>query len=192
MKTGLFFGSFNPVHNGHMIIANYMLEFSDLEQIWFIVSPQNPMKKKSSLLEDYHRLAIINEVIRDQSKYIASDIEFNMPKPSYTIDTLTYLNEKYPENKFCLIMGSDNLHSFKKWKNYETILENYELYVYPRPNYDGAEFKKHEKVKIIPAPLVEISSSFIRKSIKEQKDIQYFMPEKAYEYMREMHFYEDL
>ena len=190
MKTGLFFGSFNPIHNGHLIIANYMLEFSDLQQIIFVVSPQNPLKNKKSLLADIHRLALIKQVIEDISNYMVSDIEFKMPKPSYTIDTLTYLQEKYPEKDFVLIMGSDNLHSFKKWKNWELILQNYELYVYPRPGYDGKEFKNHKKIRFVNAPLMEISSSVIRKSIKDKKDIRFFMPDKAYKYMREMHFYE--
>ena len=190
-KIGLFFGSFNPVHNGHMIIANYILEFSNLEEIWFVVSPQNPMKNKKSLLTDYHRLAILKEAIYDAPKYKASDIEFKMPKPSYTIDTLIYLQEKYPENDFALIMGEDNLQSFKKWKNYEMILENFELYVYNRPGYDSSEFKNHKKVNFIDAPLMEISSSFIRKAISEGKNIQFYMPQNAYKYMKEMHFYED-
>ncbi len=190
MKVGLFFGSFNPVHNGHLMIANYMLEFSDLEKIMFIVSPQNPFKNKKSLLPDYHRLRLINQAIEYHNKYIASDIEFKMPRPSYTIDTLAYLSERYPQKNFVLIMGSDNLYSFKKWKNWEIILQNYELYVYPRPGYKDAELKTHNKIKFIDAPLIEVSSSMIRKAIKEKKDVRFFMPEKSYLYMREMHFYE--
>ena len=189
-KVGLFFGSFNPVHNGHMIIANFMLEFSDLEQIFFVVSPQNPFKEKASLLEDYHRLALVKEAIGDTGKYYACDIEFKMPKPSYTIDTLTYLKEKYPEKGFSLIMGSDNLKNFHKWKNSSQIIDNYRLYVYPRPDFDEVELKGNENITIVEAPLMEISSTFIRNAVKEKKDVRFFMPERAWDYMKEMHFYE--
>ncbi len=189
-KIGLFFGSFNPVHNGHMIIANYILEFSDLEQIFFVISPQNPFKKKSGLLEDYHRLALVREAIGDNDKYHACDIEFKMPKPSYTIDTLTYLKEKYPDKKFSIIMGSDNLKNFHKWKNYNQIIENYTVIVYPRPGFKEEDIKKTVNIKIINAPLMEISATFIRNAVKEKKNIQYFMPERAWKYLKEMHFYE--
>ena len=189
-KVGLFFGSFNPVHNGHMIIANYILEFSDLEQIFFVVSPQNPFKEKANLLEDYHRLALVKEAIGDTDKYYACDIEFKMPKPSYTIDTLTYLKEKYPEKAFSLIMGSDNLKSFHKWKNPDQIIEHHKLYVYPRPGFDDSEFKEKKNIILIDAPLMEISSTFIRDAVKQEKDVRYFMPERSWNYMKEMHFYE--
>ncbi|NOZ34834.1 MAG: nicotinate-nucleotide adenylyltransferase [Chlorobi bacterium] len=189
-KIGLFFGTFNPIHNGHMIIANYILEFSDLEQIFFVVSPQNPFKKKSGLLEDYHRLALVQEAIGDNDKYLASDIEFKMPKPSYTIDTLTYLQEKYPKKEFSLIMGSDNLLNFHKWKNYNQIINNYKIIVYPRPNFIQKDYSVIPKLEIINAPLMEISASFIRESVKNKKDIRYFMPERAWKYLKEMHFYE--
>ena len=188
-KVGLFFGSFNPVHNGHMIIANFMLEFSDLGQIFFVVSPQNPFKEKASLLEDYHRLALVKEAIGDTDKYYACDIEFKMPKPSYTIDTLTYLKEKYPEKEFSLIMGSDNLKSFHKWKNASQIIDNYRLYVYPRPGFDESEVEGNENITIVQAPLMEISSTFIRNAIKEKKDVRFFMPERVWKYIKEMHFY---
>ena len=189
-KVGLFFGSFNPVHSGHMIIANYILEYTDLEQIFFVVSPQNPFKEKANLLEEYHRLALVKEAIGDTDKYYACDIEFKMPKPSYTIDTLTYLKEKYPEKEFSLIMGSDNLKSFHKWKNPDQIIEHHKLYVYPRPGFDDSEFKEKKNIILIDAPLMEISSSFIRDAVKQQKDMRYFMPEKSWNYMKEMHFYE--
>jgi len=189
-KVGLFFGSFNPVHNGHLIIANYILEFTDLEQIFFVVSPQNPFKEKVGLLEDYHRLALVKEAIGDTNKYYVCDIEFKMPKPSYTIDTLTYLHEKYPEKEFSLIMGSDNLRNFHKWKNSKQIIDNHMLYVYPRPNFDTSEFKKVKNIIIVEAPLMEISSTFIRKSITQKIDIRFFMPEQAWKYLKEMHFYE--
>jgi nicotinate-nucleotide adenylyltransferase len=189
-EIGLFFGSFNPIHNGHMIIANYILEYSDLDRIFFVVSPQNPFKEKAKLLEDHHRLALVREAIGDTDKYIASDIEFKMPIPSYTIDTLTYLKEKYPEKRFSVIMGSDNLQTFRKWKNYEQILKYHKLIVYPRPGFETDEYADNEKVEFLDAPLMEISSSFIRQAVKEKRDVRYFMPESAWKYMREMHFYE--
>lgn len=188
-KIGLFFGSFNPIHNGHMIIANYILEYSDLDQIFFVISPHNPLKEKANLLEDYHRLAMVKEAIGDTNKYRACDIEFKMPKPSYTIDTLSYLSEQYPDKIFTLIMGSDNLQTFHKWKNYKQILKSYGIIVYPRPGYvyDG-KFKGD--IRLINAPLMEISSTFIRDAVKEKKDIRFFMPEASWKYLKEMHFYE--
>ena len=189
-KIGLFFGSFNPVHNGHMIIANYILEYTELEQIFFVVSPQNPFKQKAALLEDYHRLALVKEAIGDNDKYHACDIEFKMPKPSYTIDTLAYLKEKYPEKVFSLIMGSDNLKNFHKWKNSKQIINKHRLYVYPRPGFDDSTFKEVKNIILIDAPLMEISATFIRNAVKEKKDIRYFMPERAWTYLKEMHFYE--
>lgn len=190
MRTGLFFGSFNPIHVGHMVIANYMLEFTDLEKLWFVISPQNPMKEKASLLDQRQRLAIVQRAIGDNNRFKASDIEFKLPRPSYTINTLVHLQEKYPAHRFVLILGSDNLETFHKWKNYEQILKDFELYVYPRPGHDGGNLKDHERVTWVPAPLIEISASFLRSSLKSGKDIRYFIPEQAYNYMREMHFYE--
>ena len=188
-NIGLFFGSFNPVHTGHLIIANYMVEFTDLSQVWFVISPHNPFKEKKSLLPDYHRLALLNIAIEDNPRIKVTDIEFKLPKPSYTIDTLTYLHEKYPKKNFILIAGTDILPTFHKWKNYKQILEFYELYIYSRPDYDAGKYKSHQKIKIFNAPLMEISSSFIRKSIKEGKNMDYMLPEKVYEYIKEMHFY---
>jgi len=190
MKIGLYFGSFNPIHNGHLAIANYMLEFTELEKIWFVVSPQNPFKQKQILLPDYQRLELINIAVGDSLNYYASNIEFNLPKPSYTIDTLTYLYDKYPKKEFVLIMGSDNLINFHKWKNFNEILRHYSIYVYPRPGNTNKELMKHPQIKIVDAPLMEISSSFIRKSIKNNKNVQFFMPQKTYEFIKEMHFYE--
>lgn len=189
MKIGLFFGSFNPVHSGHMVIAGYMAEFTDLDQVWLVVSPHNPLKIKDSLLQDYHRMSLVKIAIGDFRKLKASDIEFKLPRPSYTINTLTYLFEKHPNHKFVLILGSDNLESFKKWKNYEQILEQVELYVYPRKDNPGGELLKHSKVKVITAPVMELSSSFIRQAIKDKKDVRYMMPEKVWEYIDEMNFY---
>ena len=189
MKIGLFFGSFNPVHCGHMIIAGYMSEFTDLEQVWFIVSPHNPLKIKNTLLQDYHRMTLVKTAIGDNRKLKASDIEFKLTRPSYTVHTLAYLYEKFPMHHFVLILGSDNLETFQKWKNYEQILEQVELYVYPRKDSAGGELKNHPKVRYINAPVMEISSSFIRTSIKDKKDVRYMMPEKVWEYIDEMNFY---
>jgi len=189
-KIGLLFGSFNPIHIGHLIIAGHMLEFSDLNEIWFVVSPHNPLKEKKTLLADHHRLAMVNLAIEENYKFRSSSIEFKMPQPSYTIDTLTHLYEKYTDKEFVLIMGSDSLSTLSKWKNYKQLLELYNMYVYPRPGSDGGEFKNYPKVKFVSAPLMEISSSFIRKSVKEKKNVQYMLPPKVYEYILEMHFYE--
>ena len=192
MKTGLYFGSFNPIHIGHLAIANYMLEFTDLSELWFVVSPHNPLKKKSTLLDDRQRLEMVRLALGDDQRFRVSDIEFKLSQPSYTIDTLAYLEEKFPERKFALIMGSDNLKTLHKWKNIESILNNYQIFVYPRPDYseDEQTIKGPNKITITKAPLMEISSVFIRKSIKDGKDVQYFLPEKVHEYIREMHFYE--
>lgn len=189
MKTGLFFGSFNPIHNGHMVIANYFAEFSDLKQVWFVVSPHNPLKPAGSLLNDFQRLQLVELAIGDYRKMKVSKIEFGLPKPSYTINTLTHFQEKFPQHEFVLIMGSDNLHTFHKWKNYEQILEYYSIYIYPRPGFDGGDFKNHPKVKFIEAPLMEISSTFIRNAIKSKKDVRFMMPEKVADYIDEMNFY---
>lgn len=190
MRTGLFFGSFNPVHNGHMMIANYMLEFSDIDQVWFVLSPQNPFKKKKNLLEDYHRLAMLQEALEDLYDYCVCDIELKMPKPSYTIDTLTYLQERHPKNEFVLLMGGDNLKNLHKWKNARRIIDNYAINVYNRPGEEITKVPEGGKIQFYTAPLIEISSSFIRQAVEEGKDMRFFMPPPAYQYMREMHFYE--
>ncbi len=190
MKVGLFFGSFNPIHVGHMVLANYFLEYSDLKKIWFVVSPQNPLKEKKTLLPEHHRLQLVKLAIGDNVSMKASDIEFKLTQPSYTINTLTYLKEKYPKNEFVLIMGADNLENFHKWKNYEQILKQYEVYVYPRKETIENDLFRHPKVKLYDAPLMEISSTFIRKSIKEKKDVRYYLPANVWEYIKEMHFYE--
>ncbi len=188
MKIGLFFGSFNPIHIGHKIIASYMVEFTDLDKVCFIVSPQNPEKKKSSLLDQYHRLQIIRHEIEDDNKLSVSDIEFTMPIPSYTIDTLSVLKEKYPENEYSLIMGADNIKSLYKWKNYQQILKYYRIYVYPREGYKPSLVDKNI-FYINDVPKMEISASFIRASIKEKKDVSYLVPEKAWSYIEKMNFY---
>ena len=188
-KIGLFFGSFNPVHNGHLILANYIVEYTDLDSIWFVVSPQNPFKEEQSLLQDYHRLDMLKMAVKNDTRFEVCDIEFNMPKPSYTIDTLKLLSERYPNNEFCLICGMDNLTNFDKWKNYQDILDNYNIFVYPRKNYDGGELINHKSIHLIDAPEIEISSTFIRKAVADNKDIRYFMPEVSYKYMIENSFY---
>jgi nicotinate-nucleotide adenylyltransferase len=190
MKVGLFFGSFNPIHIGHMLLANYMLEFTDLDKVWFVISPHNPLKVKSSLLDERHRLQMVQIAVEDNSGLKASNVEFKLPQPSYTVNTLAHLKEKYPKNDFVLIMGADNLVTFHKWKNYEEILKYHELYVYPRHGSADADLRTHEKVKFVNAPQVEISSTMIRQAIKEKKDMRYFFPEAVWKYIQEMHFYE--
>ncbi len=189
MKTGLFFGSFNPIHIGHLAIANYMVEYSDLDEIWLVISPQNPLKKKKTLLNEYDRLKMVELALKDDFKIKPTDIEYSLPKPSYTIDTLTYLSERNPKHDFVLIVGTDNFQSFHKWKNYEQILKQYKLYVYPRPGYELGEYENHKSLSLINAPLMEISSSFIRESIKNNKDMRYFLPEEVYKYIEKMNLY---
>ncbi len=189
-KTGLFFGSFNPIHNGHLILANYMAEFTDLDEVWFVVSPQNPLKSKSSLLADYHRLALVNLAIEDHIKLKVSNIEFKMPKPSYTIDTLTWLTEQHKDRNFVVICGTDIFRSFHKWKNHDRILKYYQLYVYPRPGYHLDKYVNDPAISLHDAPLMEISSSFIREGIKARKDMNFWMPDSVYNYILDMHFYE--
>lgn len=190
MKTGLYFGSFNPVHIGHMAIANFMVEFSDLEQLWFVVSPQNPLKDKQSLLQDYHRLEMVRLAVDDDDRFRASDIEFRLPKPSYTIDTLAYLEEKHPGREFQLIMGADGLRTFHKWKHADLIVQKYHRLIYPRPGTDPEIVSRLSNATLVDAPMMDISSSFIRKAVKNGKDVRHLVPDRAYAYMREMHFYE--
>lgn len=189
-KTGLLFGSFNPIHIGHLIIAGYMLEFSDLEEVWFVVSPQNPLKERNSLLADHHRLMLVNIAIENDYRFRSSNIEFDLPRPSYTIHTLAYLQEKYPGREFVLITGTDIFPTFHKWKNWEQLLEFYKFYVYPRPGSEDHEITRHPSVTLFNAPQVEVSATFIRQGLRNKKDMRYFLPEKVFEYIREMHFYE--
>ena len=189
-KVGLFFGSFNPIHNGHLMLANYLAEYGGLDEIWFVVSPQNPFKDKKSLLADRHRLYMVEMAIKDDERFQVCDIEFYMPQPSYTIDTLTRLQERHPNTDFYLICGMDNIESFKKWKNYEAILQYHHLMVYPRKGYSSNELVDHPSVKIIEAPEIEVSSTFIRNAIGEGKDVRYFVPKEVYKYIVDMHFYE--
>lgn len=180
MKIGLYFGSFNPIHVGHLIIANHVLNETDLERIWFIVSPQNPLKHNNSLLNEYDRLHLIRTAIEDDPRMKVSDIEFYLPKPSYTINTLTFLKEKYPEHNFSVIMGSDSFQNIHKWKNHEAITGNYTIYVYKRPGFDIQKVNT-EKIKILDAPLLEISATNIRELVKKGKSIRYMVPEKIRE-----------
>ncbi len=191
MKIGLYFGTFNPIHIGHLTIANHLVEHSNLDQVWFVVTPLSPFKKKSSLLDNHQRLEMVYRATKEYSKLRPSDIEFGLNQPNYTIDTLTYLLEKFPDNEFALILGEDNLKSFHKWKNYEVILENHHLYVYPRLSKGKVEtqFDKHPKIHHVDAPIMELSSTFIRNSIKAGKNIRPMLPENVWEYLDEMNFY---
>lgn len=192
MKVGLYFGTFNPIHIGHLIIANHLAENSDLNQIWMMVTPHNPLKQKSTLLDDYQRLHLVNLAIEDYPKIKASDFEFKLPQPNYTVNTLAHLQDKYPEHEFCLIMGEDNLKSLHKWKNYEAILQNHEILVYPRISAHGKgdfDIKNNPKIHFIDAPIVEISSTFIRENIKNNKNVRPLLTEKVWKYIDESGFY---
>ncbi len=184
MEIGLFFGSFNPIHNGHLIIAQSALEFANLNEVWFVVSPQNPFKKNKNLLHEFDRLDMVRLAIEDNDRFRATDIEFHMPRPSYTIDTLVYLREKYPEKKFKLIIGGDNLAIFPKWKNNQMILEEFGLIVYPRPGaVTEHDLLDHPNVNTIESPLLNISATYIRKCIREEKSIRYLVPPMVVEYI---------
>ena len=188
-KTGLFFGSFNPIHVGHLIIASYMANFTDLNEIWLVVSPQNPLKNKKGLGNMYDRLEMARLATENAEHIKVSDIEFSMPQPSYTIDTLVYLHEKYPAKEFVLIMGADNLVSFKKWKNFEILLRDYHIYVYPRPGADVSEWENHPSITFTDTPQMEMSSTFIRKALKENKNIQFLVPDNVIAFMDSKNMY---
>ncbi len=201
MKIGLYFGTFNPIHSGHLIIANHMAEYSGLDQIWMVVTPHNPLKNKDTLLDDYQRLRLVFLATEDYPKIKPSDIEFKLAQPNYTVNTLAHLQEKYAEYAFSLIMGEDNLKSLHKWKNYDEILQNHEIYVYPRISEEkdtslndhltklNSEFKNNTNIHIIDAPIVEISSTFIRKNIKNKKNVQPLLPSKVWEYIDHNNLY---
>ncbi|OFY89388.1 MAG: nicotinic acid mononucleotide adenylyltransferase, partial [Bacteroidetes bacterium RIFCSPLOWO2_12_FULL_31_6] len=200
-NIGLYFGTFNPIHVGHLIIANHMVDYTSLDQVWLVVTPQNPLKNKTSLLADYHRLATVRISVEDNTRLKACNIEFDLPKPSYTVNTLVYLKEKYPEHTFSLIMGEDNLRTFHKWKNYQQILENYSIYIYPRLLTEQEKeedqnitsnnlLRSHPNVTIYNAPVMTVSASFIREAIKNKKDVHYLLTDPVYKYVTEMHFYE--
>ena len=196
-KIGLYFGTFNPIHVGHLIIANYMADYTELDEVWLVVSPQNPLKKKETLLKDHHRLSLVRIALEDNTKLMASNIEFDLPIPSYTINTLVHLKEKYETYEFHLIMGEDNLRSFHKWKNQEEIINNHKIFVYPRVlteqemQDNSVEFSSfnHSNVIRCQAPIMKISSSFIRKAIKNGKDVRYLLTPEVFKYVDEMNFY---
>lgn len=189
-KIGIYSGSFNPIHHGHVMLANYLVEFSDLDALWFVVTPQNPLKKKDDLLDDDERLKMVQLAVGDDPRFCVSDIEMHLPTPSYTINTLTVLSEQYPDCQFVFICGMDSFQNLKRWREYQKILDNYEILVFPREGYDGGELLDCPSVTVLKTPVLEISSSFIRQCIKEGRDVRHFMPEKAFLYMKENHFYE--
>ncbi len=192
-KIGLYFGTFNPIHVGHLIIANHLANNSDLNEVWFVVSPHNPLKDKNTLLDDHHRLAMVQRAVEDNPKLKASSIEFDLPKPSYTVFTLQSLKEKFPKTEFSLIMGEDNLRTIHKWKNYEYILENFDIYVYPRvqsaTETDVKDFSKSARIHMCNAPVMNVSSTFIRDAIKNRKDVRYLLTDPVFKYVDEMNFY---
>jgi len=192
MEIGLYFGSFNPIHIGHLIIASHIVQNTDLEQVWFVVSPQNPLKKSGTLLNEYHRLFLVQVSVEDEPSLKASDIEFRLPKPSYTIDTLTYLQEKYPANRFTVIMGSDSYENLPSWKNYEQLLKSYPIIVYERPGFTPKTKYPGAQVNFLKAPLLEISSTHIRKNIKDGKSIRYLVTEKARQEIEQNGYYKNL
>ena len=191
MKIGLYFGTFNPIHIGHLIIANHMVEHSDLDEVWMVVTPHNPFKKKNSLLDNNHRFELVYRATENYPKIKPSNIEFKLPQPNYTVYTLAHIAEAYPNKEFCLIMGEDNLKSLHKWKNYETILEHHHIYVYPRISEGKTEtqFDKHPKIHKIAAPIVQISSTMIRNAIKDKKNVAPLLTQEVWEYIDEMNFY---
>ena len=188
-KIGLFFGSFNPIHMGHLIIANVMAQNTDLDKVWLVVSPQNPFKPSKGLLHEFDRYDLVKAAIADNFKLEVSDVEFHLPKPSYTIHTLAYLTEKYPNKEFKVIIGEDNLENFTKWKNHEQILDQYGLYVYPRPHVTNSDLKRHPQVTIVEAPMIDISATYIRNCIKNNKSIRYLVPETVENMIRMKNFY---
>lgn len=189
-RTALFFGSFNPIHVGHLIIANTILQQPDVDEVWFVVSPHNPLKERATLLADHHRLAMVRRAIDDNYKLKACDVEMHLPVPSYTVVTLAELGERYPEREFCLVMGSDNLAGLHRWRNYEHILQNYSIYVYPRPGSERCPLRDHPGVRMVDVPMIDISSSYIRQQIADGRDVRYLLTEPVYKYLTEMHFYE--
>jgi len=188
LNIGLYFGSFNPIHVGHLIIASHVVNNSELDQIWFIISPQNPLKKEGSLLNEHHRKHLIDLSIEGEKKLRTSDIEFKLPKPSYTIDTMTYLSEKYPKHTFSIIMGSDSFTNIKRWKNYEALLNNYEIYIYERPGFRVKEMIG-AKLTMLQAPLLEISSTRIRELIHSKKSIKFLVPDVVKEEIEKHQYY---
>ena len=190
MKIGLYFGSFNPIHIGHLIIANHLSQNTDLQQIWLVVTPHNPLKNKKTLLADYHRYEMVHLALHPYDSLLPCDIEFYLPKPSYTIHTLLHLQEKYPKHHFHLIMGADNLQNFHKWKNHQAILEHHEIYVYPRALQNSKPYKiNSEKIHRVNAPIIEIAATDIRKAIKEKKEVRPLLSDKVWNYIDKVGLY---
>lgn len=189
MKIGLFFGSFNPIHIGHLIIAQAMISGTDLEKVWFVVSPQSPHKKQNKLLHEFDRYEMVEQAISDNYDLEVSDVEFHMPKPSYTVDTLNRLQETYPQDQFGLIMGGDNLSSFHKWRNYRAILDFFEIFVYPRPGEKPNDLDGHPRIRKVEAPLLNISATYIRRQVAEGKPIKYLVPPQVEDFIRDRGFY---
>ena len=189
-KVGIYSGSFNPIHHGHVMLANYLVEFSDLDELWFVVTPQNPLKQKAELLDDAERLKMVQLSVGGDPRFHVSDVEMHLPRPSYTINTLRALSEQYPDCQFVFICGMDSLQNLPRWYQYQEILDNYELLVFPREGYDGGELIRHPSVTVLKTPILEISSTFIRQCVKEGRDVRHFMPERAFLYMKERGFYE--
>jgi nicotinate-nucleotide adenylyltransferase len=181
MKIGLYFGSFNPIHVGHCIIANFVLVNTNLDQVWFVVSPQNPLKPAAGLLNEYHRLHLVQLAVEGEANLRVSDIEFRLPKPSFTVSTLAYLQEKYSHHSFSIIMGSDSFKNLPKWKNYFHILQHYPIFIYVRPGHDDISFYPNADITILKSPLLEISASLVRNNVKEGKSIRYLVPDKVLE-----------
>jgi nicotinate-nucleotide adenylyltransferase len=190
MRIGLYFGSFNPIHNGHLIIANHIAEHCAIDEVWFVLSPQNPLKESHSLLNEYHRLHLVKLAIKDNEKFRASDIEFKLPKPSYTIDTLTYLAEKFPKNTFSVIMGSDSFQNIHRWKNYELLLQNYAVIIYLRPSFAISQMH-NTALEIVQAPMLDIAATYIRAQIKAGKSIRYLTPDEVCTYIEENRYYQN-
>ena len=188
-KVGIYSGSFNPIHHGHVMLANYLVEFSDLDELWFVVTPQNPLKQKAELLDDAERLKMVQLAVDDDTRFHVSDIEMHLPRPSYTINTLTALSEQHPDCQFVFICGMDSLQNLTRWYQYQNILDNYKLFVFPREGYDGGELANHPSVTILKTPILEISSTFIRQCIKEGRDVRHFVPEKVFCYLQQRDFY---
>ncbi len=188
MKIGLYFGSFNPIHVGHLIIASHVANNTEVEQVWLVISPQNPLKKNISLLNEYHRLHLVQIAVENDPLLKWSDIEFKLPKPSYTIDTLIYLVEKFPQHQFSIIIGSDSYHNIKKWKNWEVLIKNFSFYVYIRPGFENPIYDT-KTVHFLNAPLLDISATLIRETIRKGKSIRYLVPDKVFEEIESNNYY---
>ena len=188
MKIGLYFGSFNPVHTGHLIIANHVAYNTDLDKVWIVVSPRNPLKPSAGMLNEYDRLHLVQLAIEDEPKLKASNVEFSLPRPSYTIDTLAYLTEKFPTHQFSVIMGSDSFENISRWKNYRQLLDNFPVYIYRRPGHEVKEGMQG-KITVLDAPFLAISASMIRNCVKEGKSIRYLVPDKVFEYIMTNNYY---